>query len=290
MRFSYLRSVWLAAVVVAVALVGVAAGVSGAATSNSYLVHNLVSDQAGVADHMDANLVNAWGLAALPGSPWWVADNGMNVSTLYTADGTAQSLVVSVPNAPTGVVANTTSGFALSTGGKFGPALFIFDTEEGAILGWNLTGVVTQAVVAVPSAGGAVFKGLAIASTGSGERLYATDFHNGRVDVFDGSFAHAAADFDYGLRARKGGFPIVVAPIAVGTCTRGGPDGTWHDRSLPVGRRWRLVFSRKGLPPRSHARYLRRHGGRAWPLWWISPYVKFALSSLRDVGPKPRAS
>jgi len=110
------------------------------------------------------------------------------------------------------------------------------------------------------------------------------------VSGIDGSFAHAQADFDYGLRARKGGFPIVVAPIAVGTCTRGGPDGTWHDRSLPVGRRWRLVFSRKGLPPRSHARYLRRHGGRAWPLWWISPYVKFALSSLRDVGPKPRAS
>jgi uncharacterized protein (TIGR03118 family) len=189
MRFSYLRSVLLAAVVVAVVLVGVAAGVSTAATSNSYLVHNLVSDQAGVADHMDPNLVNAWGLAALPTSPWWVADNGMNVSTLYTADGTAQSLVVSVPNAPTGVVANSTSDFALSMGGKSGPALFIFDTEEGAILGWNLSGVPTQAVVAVPSAGGAVFKGLAIASTGSGERLYATDFHNGRVDVFDGNFA-----------------------------------------------------------------------------------------------------
>jgi uncharacterized protein (TIGR03118 family) len=185
MRFSRLRWFWLAAVVVAVA--GAVAGVSAAAPSNSYQAHNLVSDQAGVADHMDPNLVNAWGLAALPGSPWWVADNGMNVSTLYIADGTPQSLVVSVPNAPTGVVANTTSDFGLSTGGASGPALFIFDTEEGAILGWNGTAG-SQAVVTVPSAGEAVFKGLAIASTGSGNRLYATDFHNGRVDVYDGTF------------------------------------------------------------------------------------------------------
>ena len=110
------------------------------------------------------------------------------------------------------------------------------------------------------------------------------------VGRIDGSFAHAQADFDYGLRARKQGFPIVVAPSAVGTCRRGGPEGTWRDRSLPVRRRWRLMFSRKGLPPRSHARYLRRHGGRAWPLWWISPYAKFALSSVRDAGSRPRDS
>jgi GT2 family glycosyltransferase len=110
------------------------------------------------------------------------------------------------------------------------------------------------------------------------------------VGGIDGRFAHAQADLDYGLRARKRGIPIIVTPTAVGTCRRGGPEGTWRDRSLPVGRRWRLALSRKGLPPRSLARYLRRHGGRAWVLWWISPYVKFALSSLRDVGSKARAS
>jgi GT2 family glycosyltransferase len=110
------------------------------------------------------------------------------------------------------------------------------------------------------------------------------------VGGIDGRFAHAQADFDYGLRARKEGFSVVVAPTAVGTCRRGGQEGTWRDQSLPVGRRWRLVFSQKGMPPRSYARYLRRHGGRAWPLWWISSYAKFALSSLRSVGPGPRAS
>jgi uncharacterized protein (TIGR03118 family) len=39
------------------------------------------------------------------------------------------------------------------------------------------------------SADEAVFKGLAIASTSSGDRVYATDFRNARVEVFDGSFA-----------------------------------------------------------------------------------------------------
>ena len=35
---------------------------------------------------------------------------------------------------------------------------------------------------------GAIYKGLAIASTATGDQLYATDFHNARVDVFDSSF------------------------------------------------------------------------------------------------------
>jgi GT2 family glycosyltransferase len=107
------------------------------------------------------------------------------------------------------------------------------------------------------------------------------------VGGIDGGFAHAAADFDYGLRARKSGFPIVVAPAVVGTCRRGGPEDTYSDVALSALRRWRLIFTRKGLPPRSHARYLRRHGGRAWALWWVRPYLKLALSSLRHAGPKP---
>jgi uncharacterized protein (TIGR03118 family) len=44
---------------------------------------------------------------------------------------------------------------------------------------------------------GAVFKGLAIAQTGDGPRLYATDFHNSRVDVFDGSFTPVHRPFAF---------------------------------------------------------------------------------------------
>jgi uncharacterized protein (TIGR03118 family) len=166
------------------AMLAVAAAVLAAATPaaerNAYVQHNLVSDGFLPADHTDANLVNAWGLTSLPGSPWWVADNGTDVSTLYNADGTPRPLVVSVPNAPTGAVSNTGSSFVVGSG----PALFLFATEEGKLLGWNMSVGTTAQVVADKSGDGAIFKGLAIA----GDRLYATDFHNGKVDVFDGSF------------------------------------------------------------------------------------------------------
>src|SRR5205823_7587034 len=118
-----------------------------------------------------------------PGEPSYVsplsrehsslADNGTDVSTIYTADGTPRPLVVSVPNAPTGAVSNTGSSVVVGSG----PALFLFATEEGKILGWNAA-LGTTAQVAVDRSGDdAIFKGLAIA----GDRLYATDFHNGQV-------------------------------------------------------------------------------------------------------------
>jgi uncharacterized protein (TIGR03118 family) len=156
-----------------------------ATSANTYAVHNLVSDQAGVADRTDPNLVNAWGLTSLPTSPWWVADNGTDVATIYQADGTPRSLVVQVESAPTGAVSNTGSSFIVTEGANSGPALFLFATEEGKILGWNPNVDATHAVVGADrSSAGAIYKSLAI----SGNTLYAADFHNAKVDVFNGSF------------------------------------------------------------------------------------------------------
>src|SRR6266571_35297 len=156
-----------------------------AAERNVYTVTPLVSDQPGVAPNTDPNLVNAWGLASGPTSPWWVSDNGTNLSTLYRgSDGMPLSLVVSVDTAPTGTVFNPTAGFVLPSGGK---ALFLFDTEHGQVLGWNQAQGTTAFQVA-DLGDGAIYKGLAIADTDAGPRLYAADFHNARVDVFDGSF------------------------------------------------------------------------------------------------------
>src|SRR5438876_9337 len=132
-RISIAAAAFLVAIVTAFAL---AAGTS-AASDNAFVVHNLVSDQPGVADNVDANLVNAWGLTSLPTSPWWVADNATNVSTLYRADGSQVPLVVKVPNKPTGAAANTGSNFMIHKGTAAAPARFLFDTEEGKILGWN---------------------------------------------------------------------------------------------------------------------------------------------------------
>jgi uncharacterized protein (TIGR03118 family) len=163
-----------------------------AASDNAYTVTNLVSDQQGVAAQQDDNLVNAWGLDALGGSPWWVADNGKSVSTIYKADGTTGRPPVNVPGRPTGLVANATQSFQVSNGTTTAAPLFIFATEEGKIFGWNPGVAPNDAVdTNVVNTAGAIYKGLAIASTTGGNFLYATDFHNGHVDVFDGAL-HAA--------------------------------------------------------------------------------------------------
>ena len=167
------------------------------APSQFYAQHNLVSDGAVPADLVDAALVNAWGLVASATSPWWIADNGTGLSTLYNGNtGAKLGLTVSVAGAPTGIVFNGGSGFVVTSGAASGPARFIFATEQGTVLGWNPTVAATQAVVAVDnSAGGAVYKGLAIASTVAGDRLYAANFHAGTVDVFDAGFHPVSAGF-----------------------------------------------------------------------------------------------
>jgi uncharacterized protein (TIGR03118 family) len=157
---------------------------------NQYLVHNLVSDSEAIpADHHDANLLNAWGLTRLPTSPWWVADNHADVSTLYRADGTSPGLVVQVAGGPTGAVANGGTHFVVHNGSASGAARFLFASEDGKIRGWSPAVLAAEAVVGTDrSSVDANYKGLAIASTAGGDFLYAADFHNARVDVFDGGF------------------------------------------------------------------------------------------------------
>ena len=161
--------------------------------TNSYTVHNLVSDGTIPAAHTDPHLVNSWGIARSAGSPWWVANADSSTSTLYDGAGNPQSLVVQVPGNPTGIVFNGGANFVITDGTSSGPARFMFASEDGTISGWSPAvpppPPSQQAFVAVDNSGqGASYKGLAIATTADGDRLYAADFHNKRVDVFDGAF------------------------------------------------------------------------------------------------------
>jgi len=179
-----------------------------AAEDNAYTVTPLVSDQLGAAPVHDTNLVNAWGLAASATSPWWVANNGTSTSTLYNGNtGLPVPLVVSVgvDSGPTGVVFNGGSGFVVTSGSSSAPARFIFDSEDGLIRGWNPAVDPTNAVVAPATADpDAIYKGLAIA----GGMLYASDFHNGVVDVFDGSWNLVNQFTDPGLPSGYAPFGI----------------------------------------------------------------------------------
>lgn len=216
------RTVLVAVGAVAAVTVPAARAAADDDGGGSYRVTNLVSDVPGRAQITDANLANAWGLAAGPATPIWVANNHTDSSTLYSgaiagSPVTAVPLVVSVAGgAPTGMVFNGGSEFVVSAGGISAPARFIFASEGGDITGWNIgvppppPSTASQPAVHVD---GAVYKGLAIATTATGARLYATNFHAGTVDVFDGAFApvvKAGAFTDPKLPAGYAPFNVAV--------------------------------------------------------------------------------
>ena len=172
---------------------------------NFYQQHNLVSDGFVPADHVDSHLVNPWGMASSPTSPFWVSDNGTGVTTLYNGEGqpfpVGSPLVVTIPpagSAPTGQVFNdfnvtSPSDFTVALGR---PSLFIFATEDGTISGWNPfvpAFLSTTAILKVDnSTSGAIYKGLAIGSNASGNFLYVANFHAGTIEVYDKDFQPAS--------------------------------------------------------------------------------------------------
>jgi uncharacterized protein (TIGR03118 family) len=152
-------------------------------------ITNLVADVAGVAAQTDAKLVNPWGIAFNPAGFVWVADNGSAVSTLYDGNGVPQSLVVTTPPSPTGIVFNSSTDFKISQNGVSAASPFIFASANGSIAAWSPKVNATNALTIVDGAGAqAVYKGLAIATFNSANYIYAADFHNNRIDVFDGGF------------------------------------------------------------------------------------------------------
>ena len=167
--------------------------------SQFYLQHNLISDGFVAADHTDSNLVNAWGLVAGPTTPWWIADNGSGKTTLFNVATNTIVTEFTVPGAggaqgnPTGLVFNGGTGFVVNNGvGAPAAARFIFSSEDGTISAFKGAPIVTVVPNAQAPAHGAIYKGLAIDSATAGQFLYATDFHNGKVDIFDSSF-HAVS-------------------------------------------------------------------------------------------------
>jgi uncharacterized protein (TIGR03118 family) len=221
---------------------------AGVVCAQKYDQTNLVSNAAGPAPKTDARLVNPWGLSRSSSSPWWVSDNGTGLSTLYDGTGNAQSLVVSVPGAPTGTVFNGSADFEVAPGK---PARFLFASEDGTISGWN-SGSQALVVVTTP---GAVYKGIAIVDVNGKRQLYATDFHGGHVDVFDASF-HAVTrqdgDADEDAPFRFGGRLRGLSPFGIQNIggnllvTYAKPDAAGHDDVHAPGNGAVAVFTPAG--------------------------------------------
>jgi uncharacterized protein (TIGR03118 family) len=211
-----------------------------------------------IAKFYDPNLVNPWGVGTSSGSPFWISDNNAGVATLYNTAGTPQALVVSIPGpgdplhasgTPTGLVFNIASGqgaFKVSGVNKSGmpasaPAIFLFSTEDGTILGWN-PGVNppgfdpakagTYAIIAVDNsanptaANGAVYKGLAIATdttvTPNVTRLYVSNFRAGTVEAYGADFKPASLPSDAFVdpTLQRGYAPFNIAPLNINGATK----------------------------------------------------------------------
>ena len=170
------------------------------APGSAYRQTNFVSDWPGVGLIQDPLLVNPWGITFRGTSPFWVANNGTSTSTLYRGDtGVPPSPVVKNPGLagitipgglPTGTVGNSTVDFVVTSGMASGAANFIFSSITGNISGWNANVPApgsTQAVI-MASHPGHVYTGLAIGNNGA-NLLYAADFANDKIDVFNATFA-----------------------------------------------------------------------------------------------------
>jgi hypothetical protein len=73
--------------------------------------------------------------------------------------------------------------------GKSAPATVIFSSEDGTIVGFNPAVDPNEGLLEADlSQSGAVFKTLTAGSVNRANYLYASDFHNGTVDVFDKNF------------------------------------------------------------------------------------------------------
>ena len=164
---------------------------------SAYQQTNLVSDVPGLAPTTDPNLQNPWGISQTPDGQFRVADNHAGLATLYNAAGQVVGAPITIPTppgvtppaAPNGNVFNTTSDFVISHDGKSAPATVIFSTEDGTIVGFNPKVDKNEGVIAADlSQTGAVFKTLTAGTVNGANYLYATDFHNGTVDVFDKNF------------------------------------------------------------------------------------------------------
>jgi len=179
----------------AVALAVVGGGLFTAAGSAlaAFVQTNLVSDIAGLAQLTDPNLKNPWGVSFSATSPFWISDQATNLTALYRITNGVVSQVTppspvaiptsAAPQGPTGQVNNNTTAFIVNTT----PANFIFANLNGTISAWNGSAGTTAVVRATTP--GAVYTGLAISNGAGGPLLYAANGAQGRIDVFNGSFA-----------------------------------------------------------------------------------------------------
>lgn len=169
-------------------------------TGSGFTETALVSNVPGLAENRDRNLINPWGFTETAGGQFRVSANGAGRGILFNAEGEKSGADIRIPppagspagttSTPNGVVTNDTSDFVITVNGRSAPATLLFSTEDGTIAGWNPRLSQTRAVIGADESGnGAVYKLLTLGTVNGANYIYASNFHNGTVDVFDKNFA-----------------------------------------------------------------------------------------------------
>jgi uncharacterized protein (TIGR03118 family) len=218
----------IARVLVTLAL-SLVSNLAWAACGRSYSATTLVKN---TGKKGDQQLINPWGIAYSPTGPFWLADEGSGLSTLYDGSGNKQSLVATIPPAsgtgtgtPTGLVYNSSSEFQI----RNWTSAFMFATLDGTISGWSHFDP-NNALIGVTTAG-ASYTGLAVTSRASGNMVYAADFANNKVEVFDGKFRFVKSFTDAGLPAGFAPFGIqdIGGQLYVAFAAQNGGKGGYVD-------------------------------------------------------------
>jgi uncharacterized protein (TIGR03118 family) len=242
---------------------------SGGIAHAQFKQTNLASDISGLATSTDPNLVNTWGVSAMPGaSPFWISNQGTGTSSLFTVTGSTgvaaangfpalppapDTNFVAIPPGPglgvgpTGQVANIPkTSFDI---GATGPALFIFANLNGSISAWNGSNKnpATQnaaTVVAPPSSD--VYTGLTMNTAGN--LLYAANgAGTGSIDVYNGSFAETTVPGGFVDPTLSAGFvPFNVEDIGGKVYVAYAPAGRPAEISATAGMGAVAVFDESG--------------------------------------------
>jgi uncharacterized protein (TIGR03118 family) len=205
--------------------------------------------------HIDSHIRNAWGLAFLPTSPFWVTDELTGFATVYSPSGTLLSTITipraasdpMPPGCPTGIVANPYGGFTISEDGKSGSALFLFVTLDGTISGWNPSVNANSAVIALDNSSlPAAYTGLDIVHESSGTFIYAVNAYLNRIEKYNSNFELVTTFSDsaivygvYGVSVMQGKVYVAYAPEFPGKPGAGAvdvfdTDGTLIKTLIPV--------------------------------------------------------
>jgi uncharacterized protein (TIGR03118 family) len=178
-----------------------ASNIAWAVCGQAYALTSLVKNTGKTGDKQ---LINPWGLVYAPGNPFWLSDQGTGLSTLYDGSGVKQGLVVTIPPAsgtgtgsPTGIVYNGSAEFKIDNW----TSAFMFATLDGTISGWSHFSPNLALIGVNNSSTGAVYTALAVTNKKSGNFVYAADFANNKVDVYDGTFKFVKSFTDSSLPA-----------------------------------------------------------------------------------------